>query len=432
MLYQQWRQTAASRAANLALRDLATGRQWTFAQLAAEAERPGAGDGPLSFPSGTRAEFVMEVLRAWRKDQVVCPLEPGQAAPGPKGLPPGIVHLKATSASTGPPRWVGFTAAQLEADAENIVQTMGLRPNWPNLGLISLAHSYGFSNLVLPLLLHGIPLTLAAAALPEALRYAAETEREITIAAVPALWRTWLEAGAIPGNLRLAISAGAPLPLELEREVFAHHQVKIHNFYGSSECGGIAYDSSPVPRLEAACVGAPLKNVKVSVAPDGCIEVRSRAVARGYWPEPAPRLNAGVFRTGDLGELTGGLVYLRGRASDRINIAGRKVVPDVIEQAVMAHPQVRACLAFGVPSAHGGRGETIVVCVAARSEITSAALKRFVMARLPAWQVPREWWLVPSLEVNGRGKLSRSDWRKRFMQRSERTRAEGDRAANDA
>jgi long-chain acyl-CoA synthetase len=38
---------------------------------------------------------------------------------------------------------------------------MGLRPDWPNLGVISLAYSYGFSNLVLPLLLHGIPLFLA-------------------------------------------------------------------------------------------------------------------------------------------------------------------------------------------------------------------------------------------------------------------------------
>ena len=48
---------------------------------------------------------------------------------------------------------VAFTAAQLMADAENIVTTMGLRPDWPNLGVLSLAHSYGFSNLVLPLLL---------------------------------------------------------------------------------------------------------------------------------------------------------------------------------------------------------------------------------------------------------------------------------------
>ena len=50
--------------------------------------------------------------------------------------------------------------------------TMGLRPDWPNLGVISLAYSYGFSNLVLPLLLHGVPLFLAPSPLPVALRCA--------------------------------------------------------------------------------------------------------------------------------------------------------------------------------------------------------------------------------------------------------------------
>jgi hypothetical protein len=65
-------------------------------------------------------------------------------------------------------------AEQLIADAKNIVETMGLRSAWPNVTVISLAHSYGFSNVVLPLALHGIPLIIARGALPEALREAAE------------------------------------------------------------------------------------------------------------------------------------------------------------------------------------------------------------------------------------------------------------------
>ena len=120
---------------------------------------------------------------------------------------------------------------------------MGLRPDWPNLGVISLAHSYGFSNLVLPLLLHGIPLILAPAPLPEIIRRAAGRKCAVTLAAVPALWRAWHEAAGIPAQVRLAISAGAPLPLNLEQSVFAAGGIKIHNFYGASECGGIAYDS---------------------------------------------------------------------------------------------------------------------------------------------------------------------------------------------
>ena len=158
-------------------------------------------------------------------------------------LPP-CCHLKTTPASTGVPRAVAFTEEQLAADAENIVTTMGLRPDWPNLGVISLAYSYGFSNLVLPLLLHGIPLYLVPSPLPVALRCAAHAHWNLTVAAVPALWHAWHKAGAILSNVRLAISAGAPLPLTLERAVFEEHGVKIHNFYGSTECGGIAYDAT--------------------------------------------------------------------------------------------------------------------------------------------------------------------------------------------
>ncbi len=144
---------------------------------------------------------------------MVCPLEPGQSPPEISAPPKNCAHLKSTSATGGTARFVAFTAEQLVADAENIVATMGLRADWPNLGVISLAHSYGFSNLVLPLLLHGIPLILAPAPLPEIIRRAAENESAITLAAVPAMWRAWHEAKAIPQNVRLAISAGAPLPV---------------------------------------------------------------------------------------------------------------------------------------------------------------------------------------------------------------------------
>src|SRR5947207_2957818 len=222
MLYERWRQIAGACSNQIALTDLAKGTQWSFRELAAAAESAPKEGPRVSFPQGASAEFILSLLRAWRANRVVCPLEPGQ--PGPEvngGLPSGIVHLKTTSATTGTPRLVAFTASQLIADAENIVLTMGLRPDWPNLGVISLAHSYGFSNLVLPLLLHGIPLILVGSVLPEALRRAAASGPAVTLAAVPALWRTWHEAKAIPSTVRLAISAGAPLPLALEQSVFA-------------------------------------------------------------------------------------------------------------------------------------------------------------------------------------------------------------------
>jgi long-chain acyl-CoA synthetase len=416
MLYDRWRRIARVHADQLALLDLPAARRWTFRELFSEADALPRHTEPVVFPQGVSGQFVLEVLRAWHHGQIVCPLEISQRPPPlSANLPSGTVHLKTTSATTGNPRLIAFTAAQLMADADNIVETMGLRRDWPNLGMISLAHSYGFSNLVLPLLLHGIPLVLVGSALPEALRHAATDHPGFTLPAVPALWQTWLEAGAIPGNLRLAISAGAPLPLALERAVYEKHVLKIHNFYGSSECGGIAYDRSTSPRTDAACAGSPMQNVVLTIAEDGCVEVRSQAIAETYWPNPSAELGQGVFRTRDVARIEDQKLLLCGRASDQINVAGRKVLPETIEAVLSAHPEVRACLAFGVPSNDSQRGETIVACVAGKTSVPQETLKQFALTHLPSWQVPREWWMVDNLEPNGRGKLSRAEWRKRYL-----------------
>ncbi|PYM14303.1 MAG: hypothetical protein DME18_07050 [Verrucomicrobia bacterium] len=420
MLYERWRQIVKENRDDLALRNVTSGRQWTFGQLDAAAGNGATTTDPIVYPSGICAEFIFAVLGAWRAGQAVCPLETGQAPWQFSRLPPGCVHLKTTSATTGAPRMIAFRAEQLMADSDNIVLTMGLRPDWPNLGVISLAHSYGFSNLITPLLLHGIPLILADSPLPEAVRRAAAAAANITLPAVPALWRAWHEAAAIPPNARLAISAGAPLPLALERAVFDATGLKLHNFYGASECGGIAYDTSALPRSDTTCVGGPMRNVHLAINEDGCLEVRGRAVGETYWPDPQPNLAAGIYRTSDLAELKDSQVFLRGRTSDVINVAGRKVSPEAIEQVLLAHRSVRECLVFGAPSPEAERSEVIVACVALASCETADRLKAFVSSRLPAWQVPREWVFVESLKSDQRGKLSRSEWLRRYLERRQR------------
>src|ERR1051326_6428858 len=129
MLYDHWRQVASVCGNEVALLEVAHGRRWTFCELACEAERQPRSDDPIVCPVGVSVQFVVDVLRAWRVGQVVCPLEMGQVPPRlAKPLPSGIAHLNTTSASTGMPRLVAYTAHQLLADARNIVATMGLRP----------------------------------------------------------------------------------------------------------------------------------------------------------------------------------------------------------------------------------------------------------------------------------------------------------------
>ncbi|MBM4210541.1 MAG: long-chain fatty acid--CoA ligase [Gammaproteobacteria bacterium] len=417
MLYERWRVVARECAQETALRDLATGRSWTFAHLAAGTEPAGLSRARnhLACLNGTGPEFIFTLLCAWRRGQMVCPLETGATPPVLTQVPtPDICLLKTTSATTGAAKHVAFTNAQLAADADNIVATMGLRRDSPNLGVISLAHSYGFSNLVLPLLLHGIPLVLASSALPEALRQAAATGGNWTLPAVPALWRAWHEAGAIPANIRLAISAGAPLPLPLEQAVFERSGLKLHNFLGSTECGGIAYDASDTPRTDASFAGTAMRNVSLSCGKDGCLVVSGANVGDTYWPEPEARLGGGIFHTSDLVELRNDGVFLRGRASDLINVAGRKVAPESIEQALLTHHAVRECLVLGLPSKDAARGDEVAAVVATREEVTTEQLRQFLQTRLPDWQVPREWKLVKPLTGNARGKLSRAEWRQNW------------------
>jgi acyl-CoA synthetase (AMP-forming)/AMP-acid ligase II len=424
MLYHRWLRVARQHRQRMALRDLATNHGWTFEQLGAATEASSPPASGWLCPRGSRADFILEVLRSWRWGVIVAPLEDGQTPPPPVNDPallaqlklafPQCAHLKRTSATTGQPRWVAFSGRQLAADVEQIVATMGLRPEWPNLGVISLAHSYGFSNLVLPLLLHGIPLILGHSALPESVNQAGGAAEALTLPSVPALWWAWHNAHAIPATVRLAISAGAPLPLPLEQEVFTASGLKIHNFYGSSECGGIAYDATQTPRSDGACAGTPLRGVELSCGQDGCLEVRSRAAGLGYWPEASPALGDGCFRTSDLAELKGGWVYLRGRSSDLINVAGHKVAPETIERALLAHDAVQDCVVLGLADPDGTRAEAIAVCVVPRRAIAIEDLRQFLLHRLPAWQVPRCWRIREALPVNGRGKLPRTQLRQLF------------------
>ena len=133
---------------------------------------------------------------------------------------------------------------------------------------------------------------------------------------------------------------------------------------------------------------------------------------------PEPELAGGLFRSSDLAELKDGLVFLRGRANDLINVAGRKVSPETIERELLTHPEVRDCLVFGAPGPETGRTETIVACVAVKSGAIADELRHYLLAKLPAWQVPRQWRFVDSLETSHRGKISRAERRRRFLEQS--------------
>jgi long-chain acyl-CoA synthetase len=325
--------------------------------------------------------------------------------------PPAL--LKLTSGTTAAPRAIRFRSVQLRADAEQICDTMGMSDRDLNFGVIPLSHSYGFSNLVTPLLVRGVPIALSSDRMPRAVLDDLTRTETTVFPGMPLFYQAFCEMSDAPAlpHLRLCTSAGAPLPRNVAAAFRDKFGLPIHSFYGASECGGICYDRAATDDGEGF-VGPAMKGVTISAGePTGGatqIEVRSAAVGDGYFPEPEPaKLGVGVFRPDDLIEIGEAGVRLVGRLSDVINVAGKKVNPAEVEAHLLAYDGVRQAIVFG--RASNLRNEEVTACVVATSGIEEAALLQFCRERLSGWQVPKRIFFVPQMPTNERGKISRRE-----------------------
>ncbi|HEY0790030.1 MAG TPA: class I adenylate-forming enzyme family protein [Chthoniobacterales bacterium] len=326
--------------------------------------------------------------------------------------------LKLTSGTTGTPRAVRCRERHLYADCRNVCTTMGITPEDVNFGVISFSHSYGFSNLVTPVLYQGTRLVCAVDRLPRALHGQLQASGSTVFPGTPALFQALAGLNGVNclGRVRLCLSAGAPLPQETKQRFVARYGLNIHSFYGSSECGGIAYDRAGGQDQPAGFVGAPLEGVDVRLDASDRLEVFGANVADGYFPAEDPEvLDGRCFRPGDLVRQTPAGLQLYGRVSDFVNIAGKKVHPSVIEECLRACPGVVDALVFGVPSPT--RNEDLIACVVAGPAVTRASLEAHCRAGLSRWQVPRDFLLVAELPVDQRGKLNRAALARKYVER---------------
>lgn len=319
---------------------------------------------------------------------------------------PDADFLKLTSGTTSAPRAVRFRAEHLLADCEQICTTMGFGPDDLNFGAIPFSHSYGYSNLLTPLLCRGVPLVATDNRLPRALLDGLAATGATVFPGIPVFFQKLSDLESAPAlpALRLCISAGAPLPPSVGERFTARFGLKVHTFYGASECGGIAYDRSSEPIYREGFVGGAMSGVSLSPLEDGRISVSGPTVGDGYFPDEDAALESGCFVPGDLVEWSERGLTIVGRASDVINVAGRKLSPACVEQCLLEIPGVRQAVLFGVPCKF--RGEEAVACVAGEG-IDAAAILRACRERLSPWQVPRDVWIVPEISANERGKISR-------------------------
>jgi len=323
-------------------------------------------------------------------------------------LPARTRLVKLTSGSTGMPKGIVATEANLIADCRNICATMGIGPHDVNLGAIPFSHSYGFSNLVMPLVMQGTAVVFTNDYLPQSLLDLANGHRCTVAPLIPMVFEHL--ANAAHGSfetVRTFLSAGAPLPPATSRKFRERFGVDIHSFYGCSECGGITYDR-PGGAVERGTVGSAMDGV--TLATDARrLTVRSGSVAAGHLLDASTfqPFAEGTFVTDDLVEVReNGELALTGRASELINTAGKKVNPREVEAVILQIDGVREVKVYGEPA--GARGEVVAAAIVATPNVGREQVREFCRARLSLHKVPRIIKLIDAMPVDERGKVKRA------------------------
>jgi amino acid adenylation domain-containing protein len=224
--------------------------------------------------------------------------------------------------------------------------------------------------------------------------------------------------------------------------------VRFTNLYGPTEATiasshhavmAIPADATePIP-IGVACAGEELLIVDEAqrVAPAGAIGeicIAGAGLSPGYWrdkqktnaalvPDPRPERDGGrIYRTGDLGRLReDGLFEFLGRVDSQIKSRGHRIELGEVEAAVNAIEGVRECAAVGVDT--DGFEGTAICCAYAPVDgatLDHQALRRELAKALPSYMIPSRWCALAALPKNVNGKIDRPAIRERFQARPSR------------
>ncbi len=429
-LLQAWANTLRRRGGDRAVVQAADGAVVTFRELDARAmawlrahvPEPARLQGrAVVFAAANGIGWLEIFLGLLKAGAIVVPLDPAEPPVAQRGLAadlraagwwdgaklvtfpgarcyrdPAVCLIKLTSGTTGRPRALVFTAGQMLADGRQVASTMGLGRTDLNYALIPLGHSYGLGNLTMPLLASGVPLVCGTAPLPHAIAADFARWRPTVFPGVPAMWRALAASDlALPG-LRLAISAGAPLPPEVARDFAARFGRRLHSFYGSSETGGITYDRSGAATL-AGEVGRAMRGVKLAQLRGARLRVSSAAVLAQGNRRRVGKLGAWIMPDCVNLDARGGVTLL-GRRGTTVKIAGRRVNLNEVADRLRRLPGVREAWA-GISA-----GPDPVLGAVVATERTSADLRASLLTDTAGWKIPKRLRVVAALPVTARGK----------------------------
>lgn len=224
----------------------------------------------------------------------------------------------------------------------------------------------------------------------------------------------------IAANLRLSVSGGSALPLEILRRFEERFGVRILEGYGLSETSPVATFSDPERDPRPGSIGVPIWGIEVKLVDgdwqsvDGAgevgeIAIRGHNIMKGYYNRPdatAEVMRDGWFRTGDLARRDeDGFYYIVDRAKDMIIRGGFNVYPREIEEVLMTHEAVSLAAVVGIPDESHGEEIKAHVILAEGASITEDELREWGKEQMASYKYPRLIEFSSSLPMTATGKI---------------------------
>jgi len=328
--------------------------------------------------------------------------------------------LLRSSGTTGRPGVALRDAAALDRVSETLVEVLGLRDDDRVLATLPMQHAYGIEHGVLGPMRAGATVAFKAGfdlmAGADAL-----LDGTTVFPAVPVTLEAATRVARPDHTLRLAYTAGSPLPDSVRRGFEAAWRIPVGDLYGMTEVGtitwGVGDDRRAVSGVSIGVVDPDADDDVATIARCGRgeIVVRSDAMSSGYLagadadPDPGRRID-GHLRTGDLGEIDAvGRLRITGRAKLQFDVGGLKVNPEEIEAVLAAIPTVREVAVVPVPLSDTVTRVMAVIVVAADavSAVVEQAIRETARRELAPHQRPRIVKVVDALPRSATGKLLR-------------------------
>ena len=324
----------------------------------------------------------------------------------------GGTLLLQSSGSTGTPKIVVRSGASLDRAAAAMAKAVGFTADDRVLVTVPLTHSYGLEHGILAPLWAGSAVTLTRGLDVAAVSAALAAQRVTILPGVPSTFEMLAHLADAPAatSLRLAYSAGAPLPLGVFESFRARFGAAVAQLYGASEIGSVTFNASVAGEVfEPASVGRPMDGVSVRMLSDGRVAIRAGSMFDGYLHGDDAEFEDGHFITGDLGRLdAAGRLFITGRSKLLIDVGGLKVNPEEVEAVLRRHPAIGACVV--VPLAQSGTVSRLKAIVSPRTAgepVRVDELRDWARQQLSAHKVPRQFEVRSELPLSATGKVLR-------------------------